>query len=126
VIEEKQEQPLGPPVIGRIAAPYSGFVVMRETHPLEGGFHVLDPICNLLMERRLEVRGVVIQDPVERDNSHRVEDVVPLHSLEPGNGIANGEATELPEGNLVVGLRRLLEDVELLSRLCWSLIEPGV
>ena len=111
-LEEPQEQPLGPAVVVRVAGDQGPRPVERDPQPVEGGPLGVDVLVGPGLGVDPALDGRVLGGQAEGVPADRVEHVVALHPLQPGDHVAARERLQVAHVQVAGGVREHVEGVE--------------
>ncbi len=111
-LEEAEEQPLGPAVVVRVAGDQRPRPVEGDPQPVEGGPLGVDVLVGPGLGVDPALDGRVLGRQAEGVPADRVEHVVALHPLQPGDHVAARERLQVPHVQVARGIGEHVEGVE--------------
>ena len=116
ILEEQQEQPLGPLVVVRLEGTDFAIPVVGDSHALERRLAGLDVLQRPVPRMQLVLDGRVFSGQTECIPPERMEDVISPHHAISRKGIANTVVTEVTHMNVARRVGEHLEDVVFAVR----------
>ena len=115
LLEQLQENPLGPLVVARVGGIDLTRPVERQTKALELALEACDVLLGNLCRMNMVLDGKVLSRQTECIPAHRIQHVVALHALFARNDIQCGVGARMAYMQTLTGrIRELYERVELL------------
>ena len=115
LLEQLQENPLGPLVVARVGGIDLTRPVERQTKALELALEACDVLLGNLCRMNMVLDGKVLSRQTECIPAHRIQHVVALHALFARNDIQRGVGARMAYMQTLTGrIRELYERVELL------------
>ena len=115
LLEQLQENPLGPLVVARVSGVDLTRPVERQTEALELALEAGDVLLGDLCRMHMVLDGKVLSRQTECVPAHRIQHVVTLHALFARNDIQRGVGARMAYMQTLTGrVRELNECIELL------------